>query len=303
MNHTRSPKLPNFLIVGAAKSGTTSLYHYLMEHPEVYMSDKIKETFYFIENKNKLGVWPDGTSVECLDNYNDYLGLFEDVDLKKHMAIGEACVAYLYFYEEAVRNIKKILGDPKIIIILRNPIDRTFSNYLHHVREGFEDCSFEIALNKQKERIDNNYWWGYDFISPGLYYKQVKYYLDNFSKVKIYLLDDLVNKEQEFVRNIFKFLEIDYNYSLKKKKLYNKTGSPKSKTFANKIKNPPIILKPFLKVIPYKYKNYIFHTLRDINLKKPRMKNETREFLKNVFKDDIKKLEGLINKDLSIWLK
>jgi len=152
-------KLPNFLIVGAPKSGTTSLYYYLKEHPEIYMS-KLKEPHFFSkECKNLPFRGPKDESLGSTKYMNltweDYQNLFKGAITYK--AVGEASADYLYYFKCSIKNIKKYLGNPKIIIILRNPIERAFSAYLHMLRDGREYLSFREALHMEEERKKNNW--------------------------------------------------------------------------------------------------------------------------------------------------
>ena len=173
-------KLPNFLIVGAAKSGTSSLHNYLNQHPDIFMPSfnkegmKVKEPRFLIkdlvENRLHNGVW----------NWKEYQSLFDIVTDEK--AIGESTVLYLYYFEEAIKNIKSRLDeDVRIIIMLRNPVDRAFSAYTHVARSVKEQLSFEEALEIEYERLELD-----PTLTPmvmykdmGLYYNMVKAYLDN----------------------------------------------------------------------------------------------------------------------------
>jgi len=301
-------KLPNFLIVGAAKAGTTSLYFYLKEHPEICLPDKIKETFFFT-GKDFKDVNNEGGNYgkHAITNLEEYLDLFKNC--KHAKAIGEICVAYLFFYRESIRNIKKILGEKvKIIIILRNPIERAFSNYLHHVRDGFEKETFEKALSLENERKRKKWWWGYYLTEVGFYYNQVKAYLENFSEVKVYLYDDLKKDPLSLVQDIYKFLEVDDSFIPKSiGEKFNVSGVPKIK-FLNEflIKPNPIksAIKPLVKLIlPKETRQRLRNKLLQKNLEKPQMKPETREYLKKLYREDILKLQELIKKDLSHWLK
>ena len=131
-------KLPNFLIVGAAKSGTSSLHNYLNQHPDIFLPTynihgvKVKEPRFLISKlvKDRLheGIW-------TLEEYQSLF--FNCVD---YSAVGESTVLYLYYYEEAIKNIKKYLGNNiKIIIMLRNPIERAYSAYNFLVRRGIKE--------------------------------------------------------------------------------------------------------------------------------------------------------------------
>ena len=136
-------KKPNFLIVGAAKSGTTSLFHYLKQHPEVFMPD-LKEPQFLVCEKIK------GRLHKYIDSAAEYYELFEKSTEK---CAGEASVFYLYYFEEAIKNIKKELGsDVKIIIVLREPVSRAISAYEHVLRNNpKEKLSFKEALLKKEK--------------------------------------------------------------------------------------------------------------------------------------------------------
>ena len=136
--------LPNFLVVGAGKSGTTSLYHYLKAHPGVFMS-RIKEPGFIFAQFNKMpqsGVGDERQTT--VGSFSAYCRLFEDAEGKK--AVGEASNDNLYHYERAIPYIKRFFGDIKIIIILRNPVDRAFSAYTYLLRDNREFLTFEEDL-------------------------------------------------------------------------------------------------------------------------------------------------------------
>ena len=186
-------KLPNFLIVGAAKCGTSSLHNYLNQHPDIFMplynkkGMKVKEPRFLIkdlvEHRLHNGVW----------NFQEYQSLF--VDVRGAKAVGESTVLYLYYYEHAIKNIKHYLGeDVKIIIMLRNPIDRAYSAYSFASRTHQENQPFKEALFNAQKRFDKD-----ETLSPmilykelGLYYKMVKAYMQNFKDVHLILYDDFI---------------------------------------------------------------------------------------------------------------
>jgi len=145
-------KLPNFLIVGAAKSGTTSLYHYLKQHTEIYMSS-IKEpkfiTSQFLTFPFK-GTGDEKVEQNIIKSFREYCNLFKDVNNDK--MIGEASADNLYFFKKAINIITHYLKKPKIIIILRNPIERAFSHFNQFIRDNREYLSFEEALKEEKNR-------------------------------------------------------------------------------------------------------------------------------------------------------
>ena len=138
--------LPNLLIVGAAKSGTTSLHNYLNQHPDIYMSEH-KEPHFLINSD--IGVKRVHKAVIEL---NDYKEMFMTDDSYKYK--GESSVMYLAFPEICIKNIKRFLmKDIKVIIMLRNPVERAFAGYLHNLRYNpSEILSFEDAIDQSEAR-------------------------------------------------------------------------------------------------------------------------------------------------------
>lgn len=299
-------KLPNFLIVGAAKSGTTSLYHYLSQHPEVYMSP-IKEprfiTAQFVKYPLRLK-----KEKRVIEDFEEYKKLFKHV--KNEKAIGEASVDNLYYYEESIKFIKKYLRDVKIIIILRNPIESVFSNYQMLVRSRGEHLSFEDALNAEDERkkLHMIYGCGWHYKSLCFYYKQVKAYLENFTHVKIYLYDDLKNNTLGLIKDMYEFLGVDTLFVPDISYKYNVGGIPKNKFIYNILFVKPRLLRggleKVLKIFLLEERFYkIVEDLKARYLKKEQIKPETRDYLKNLYREDILKLQDLIGRDLSHWLR
>ena len=294
---------PNFLVVGAAKSGTTSLFNYLNQHPDVYIP-QVKECRFFSQlPKNFNGLGAEFFPNSGITDVKEYFGLFEGCE---GQVSGDISNDYLYYYEESIKNIKKYLDeDVKIIIVLRNPIDRAYSNYMHHIRDGWEDVSFEQALKDEDIRMTDNWGWSYHYVKTGMYYKQVKAYMENFKNVKVYLFDDLKDKN-EFLVGIYTFLEIKAEINLSDERGYNVSGYPKNKFlhhFLNQDNLVKKLLKPIVKaLLPEDAIRAIVSNIKNRNLEKRAMSKETKEKLKEVFRGDINKLSKLINKDLSHWL-
>jgi len=290
-------KKPDFLIVGAAKSGTTSLFHYLNNHPKIYIP-YIKECRFFSQlPTNFKGLGAEFFVNSGIRDKNDYFGLFENYEDK---VCGDISNDYLYYYDASISNIKRYLGkDVKIIIILRNPIDRAYSNYMHHVRDGWEDCSFEEALIKESWRIKHNWAWPYHYVKVGMYFNQVKAYLENFNNVKVFLFEDL--KKELFYKELFNFIGVDY-IKIETNKVYNFSGIPKIKSIQNLIRTDNFLKKIIKSLISSSSKDKLLYHIQRINLRKIEMKEETREYLKEIYKDDVYKLSDLIKRDLSFWI-
>src|SRR5687768_6547415 len=197
-----SKKLPNFLIVGAAKCGTSSLHKYLDQHPEIFMS-KVKEPRFLSSQVTPFPLnGPGDHKVEAwyVKNYSDYIKLFEGSE--GYPVVGESSADTLYFYKGTIPIIKKYLGDPKIIIMLRCPLKRAFSAYQYLVRDLREDLSFEDGLVEEHNRIKNNFELIYHYTTASLYYDSVKAFLDNFSSVKVILTEEQEARPQQVLRDI-----------------------------------------------------------------------------------------------------
>ena len=300
-------KLPNFLIVGAAKSGTTSLYHFLKQHPEIYMSSSKEPKFItsqFLSFPFK-GIGDEKVEQNIIKSFREYCNLFKDVNNEK--MIGEASADNLYFYDSAIKNIKKYLGNVKIVIVLRDPIERTFSHFCHFIRDEREYLSFEDALKEEENRKKCNWVFGWHYTSVSFYYNQVKAYLDNFNQVKICLFDDLKEDTLGLVKDMYEFLGVDTSFTPDVSIRYNVSGIPKNKFIHKFLKKPNIlknIVKPVVKtLIPQGERRKIIEKIRMRNFQKPQMKPEIREYLKNLYREDILKLQDLIKRDLSSWLE
>ncbi|WP_411954015.1 sulfotransferase family protein [Alkalibacillus sp. S2W] len=287
-------KKPDFFIVGAAKSGTTSLYEYLKQHPEIYFPER-KEPHFFGNMK------PGG---EHVNNESDYLKLFEDAP--ENTVIGEASTSYLYS-SDAAYNIQKFNRDAKIIIMLRNPVDRAYSMYRHQVRNGAENLSFEEGLKAENERILNDWKYGFHYFAGGEYSWQIENYYKIFGQnnVKVFLFDDFKEFPNAILLDILNFLNVNGNVSISTEKVHNISNKPKNLKL-NLLLNQRHPLKEILKkIIPKTHRKRIKKYLTSKNMSKnyDRMNEETRNYLVSEYRNEINNLERVLNRDLSMWRK
>lgn len=304
MKDSKEIKLPNFLIVGAAKCGTTSLYYYLKEHPEIFLSNKKELRFLSSMPGNFKGPGDDLVNNTITKSFSEYIKNFSEA--KSEKVIGDVSPDYLYYYKISIENAKKYLDNPRIIIILRNPIDRAFSQYLHFLRDGRECLSFEESLEAAEKRKEDNWEWAWQYLEVGFYYKQVKAYIDNFSEVKIYLYDDLLSSPLKLIQDIYSFLGVNPTFVPDLGKKYNVSLLPKNYLLHAFLTQPNLLktlLKPLLKIFfSDKRLAKLVENSKARNLYKPKMKEETRRYLISLYHNDILQLQKLINRDLSHWL-
>ena len=304
--------MPNFLIIGAAKSGTTALYNYLKEHPQVYMSSPFKEPHFFAFEGEKPNF--QGPGDQKLYNHivfsdiEAYRALFQGVS--KETAIGEASVNYLYISKASDR-IRHYVPDMKLIAVLRNPAERAYSAFLHMTRDCREPLSdFARALEAEEERIQNNWAPVWHYKQAGFYYGLLKRYYETFEReqIRIYLYEDLNDNIVGVLRDIYRFLGVDVNFVADVSTRYNVSGVPERwrPLHAFLIRSNPVksVVKPLLpeglrgRLVPL-----VLNALRERTLVKPQMPAEVRRQLIELYKEDVLKLQELIGRDLSKWLQ
>ena len=295
--------LPNFLIAGASKSGTSSVYHYLKQHPDIFLSEIQKEGRYFSQMPGKFsGPGDQHIDSSITRDLYSYKKLFEGY--KNEKAVGDISPEYLYFYKESIPLIKKTLGEEvKIILILRSPIERAFSGYTHFKRDKRENLSFEEALQKEEERKQYNWIWAWQYKNSGLYFEQVKAYLENFRNVKIILFDDLKTDANRTLAEICQFIGVSDDFEFDTSYKYNVSGDPKSAVLY-KLETSRGLINFAKKFIPKKLITKLKKNLTgEKQMIKSEMNPETRKELIKFFKNDILKLQDLIQYDLSSWLR
>ena len=285
----------NFIGIGATRCGTTWISKCLSEHPEICFSRR-KEVKFFMDkygNYEKGIKWYKKQFPQC----------------GKNKIKGEFTPEYLYSTEVPQR-IKECFPKTKLIICLRNPIERVYSNYFYQKNRGkMASLSFEKAIAQNP-----------DFIKSGFYYQQINEYLKLFPRnnILITIYEDIKKDPLSFIQKIYSFLGVDRRFVPKSiNKIVNPTKErefryllislsiQKTKSFLrkNKLGRKLINLSKKIGV------NRGIVLLEKINTKKekvklfvkPPMKPETRVYLQEIYKEDIKHLEKLLNRDLSFW--
>lgn len=283
---------PDFFIVGAPKSGTTSLYSYLTQHPGVFMPVN-KEPHFFYNRRSP------GSPVLKEKDLGGYLSLFEGIP--DDIRVGEASTSYLWS-ANAAREIKELQPRAKIAMVLRNPVDRAYSQYWNHVRDCREHLGFEEALEAEEKRIRQGKWHAFYYVECGRYTRQVLRYLYAFGResVRVYLFEDIIRDTEGLCRDMFSFVGVDPTFPIKVEKVYNRGGPPKSRLVSRLLSSR--IKKPIGRALPVCWKRGLGEWLRERNRKEvPPMDALTRAGLQRRLREDILSLEELIGRDLSHW--
>ena len=304
METSNNMTLPNFLIIGAPKAGTTALYHYLKEHPQIYMSPVKEPKFFAFEGKNIDFRGPDDGKKDYVTDIEAYSTLFNHVS--QEVAIGEASPGYLHS-SQAPKRIRHYIPDARLIAIVRDPVERAYSHFLSLVRQDLEPLTnFTQAMEAEEERIRNNWSPRWLYKQRGFYYSQLKQYFDLFdrSQIRVYLHEDFKTNSISVLQDIFRFLDVDDRFVPDTSEKHNATYIHKNKVLHRLLKeqNPlKSILKP---LISSSLREGIKTNLTTLNIgKRPQIRPKVREQFIQEYREDILKLQELIQRDLSAWLE
>ena len=312
--------LPNFFVVGAPKAGTTSLYHYLDQHPQIYMSP-IKEPCYFAsevrpENISEEFQQQISREMSALQEYLDspmcakrfgglalewehYLRLFQNVKTEK--AIGEASVCYLWS-KTAAGNIFSRIPGAKIIMILRNPAERAFSQYLHAVTNGLVRKSFREQLQASLRRDSDKFDVLYPFLEFGQYYEQVKRYLELFPRenVRIYFFEEYQKQPSRTLVDVFCFLNVDSSFTPDTSQRHLEPLVPRSIAISYLLKRYGVWQR--VKELSPRALRSVLRALAFRRRKSLVMDPEDRAYLIDYYEEDMRNLANLLDRDLRDWL-
>lgn len=302
---------PNFLVIGAPKSGTTSLYHYLSQHPDVFLSTVRKEGRFFSGVGDGSVYWPDFYHFDTAPDVSDYQALFADHDGQAR--IGDVSPDYYAYASIAARRVVTYCGkETRIIAILRNPVDRTYSHYLQNVRRDAEFYSFEQALADEPRRIAAN--WGFQWLyaDTGRYADRLRQYRDRFDSMLILLQDELDQDGPGTVRRIFEFLGIDAGVPVTVEQRYNTGGIPRSKmSILDGAHDHRVgesfetlhaeLVAPVSGVSGATSADGVYPPIDDSKVSIPPMAEATRASLQARFEPEIVALEDLLGRSLDLW--
>jgi len=291
---------PKFIIVGAARAGTTSLYYYLQQHQQIFLSKPKEPCFFaFPGHDGRFG----HESHQIVTDPHSYQALFAKA--LPGQIRGEATALYLYHHVDVIQNIYRYHPEPrscKIIIILRNPIDRAFSQYMMLVRDGREHLDFENAVQAEEERMHLAYHSDFFYVDRGRYFNQVKDYLEHFDKVQTLYFDDLVSRPLCTVEKVMIFLEIDSSQGIMPSGRYNLSGRPLIPGLNRLVQSRNPFKRFLASLVPKGTRERIKSTIYSINSRKDSISPGMRRYLADSYRDDVRLLGQMLDRDLSGWL-
>lgn len=302
----------DFLVVGAAKCGTTSLDRYLRQHPQIFLPE-IKELHFWEQNRNP------NKAIRCFSrpytvptSLLDYLSWFESA--AEGQVVGEVCPSYLYYHDLAIASLKDYhpaYERIKIAAILRDPIDRIFSGYRHVRRKELdpEDLDFVSSIRMEPLRKDDpELVADLLYVDMSRYYGQVKAYLENFENVRVYLFEDLRDDARGLLADLFGFLGVDEAPAATVD-----TGRRANVTKGRAVPRAALhrrlyeaasavgaVLPGWMRRVGKRLVGPAL--LRPLDPEMGRETRETVELLKDQLRPDVEALSELIGRDLSHWL-
>jgi hypothetical protein len=218
---SNSEKKPNLFIVGAPKSGTTLLYHFLNNHPEAFMSEPKETNFFSFVPIKKQKLYYDAEKIQTLEQYEQ---LF--IEAKDRKVIGEGSVSYL-FYPNVAQELQQYNPKSNIVVLLRNPAERAISHFLMDNRLGFINDSIENIFYKKSTQKNADLWFQQVF-ELGLYSEQLKRYFDCFPKdqIHVFFYDEIEKDTTSFFQDVCIKLGIS-NIAFEISKTYNQSNTYK----------------------------------------------------------------------------
>jgi len=273
-------RVPNFIIAGAQKCGTTSIFEVLNDHMEVFLPES-KEVHFFDKNES---------FDKGIDWYKKFFrkSKFEKVIMD---------ITPNYMNKEYVpERIKKLLPNVKLIFVLRNPVTRAYSNYWDNIRNQNEHLPFDEAIKHNPA-----------YIEKGLYYKHINSFLKYFNEkdIFIFLSEELFSHPEIFYKKLCSKLDIDFKMIRDMNRVANFARVPRVRSLEKIFLSQNKISMRIRRPIPRFLKSFVKKLDEKFNMKKikrPKIDEETKKYLKDIFSDDIKSLEKSFDLDLSFWL-
>jgi hypothetical protein len=321
--------LPNCLVIGAPRSGTTSVYEYLNAHPDVYMSP-VKEPDFFSRTTLDAVHRPDSGSGRTPEE-NDRCRAALQADLDQYLALfagasdekirGEASAIYLG-HPTAAEHIRRYVPDVKLIAILRDPAERIYSHYLHakriqaeYSRTAPDGGAGERSLDEKfAEVVECAYRHGFSgpaitdpevWVRSGFYFRHLTRFRSLFpeQQLRVFLFEDLVRDARGLMADIFGFLEVDELFVLPTTEAFNATVVPRSRGLFRFFTTRNSVMRFARSVSPPLVRAVVMRTRnRVLASSKPELQAELRHKLVSIYREDINQLQGLLSRDLSAWL-
>ena len=272
--------LPTFVVIGAAKAGTTSIHEYLSEHPQVFMPS-IKPQFFAYDGPGSVGDYP-------VRDFAHYESLFADA--QGYPAIGDVSEACLNSTGAAER-IATTIPDALIIVVLRNPVERAFSGYMMQLRTGKQQVEAAAAFREDAT-----------FVQGGFYFERLTRYFDRFppEHIQVHLFDDFSADTLGVMQRMFRFVRVDDTFRPNVGVRHNVGYSPRSRALSAFVARRDVrrIAK---RIVPPPVRPLMRRALRANQAAIPTMPATLSAEMEELYREDILRVQELIGRELSQW--
>lgn len=286
--------LPNFIVIGVAKGGTTSLYRYLDQHPQIFMYADKGTNFFGYEDARDWK-WHDEGEPPLLRHFHvrtlaEYEAAFAGVT--DEIAIGEVSPQY-FRSPTAARRIHEHIPDVKLVASLRNPAERAFSGFLMRTRRGVKVRDAYEELTPEASHV-----------REGFYYDRMKRYFDTFPKeqIRTYLFDDFKKDPTAVVQDLYGFVGVDPEFAPDTAVRHNPANVPRSAVL-NRVFYHPRAIRSAKAILPDRLQTAAKRLRQRTQRPAPTFPPDLRARLLELYRDDLLKLEALLERDLSVWLE
>jgi hypothetical protein len=293
--------LPNLLILGAARAGTTSLYRYLGTHPAIYMSPVKEPNFFAFAGRSVRFTGPgdEGINRRTTTRLEDYRALFAGAGPAS--VRGEASTVYLY-HPEAARRIAEQVPGAKLVVVLRDPVERAYSAYLHLRRAGREPlASFADALAAEPARIAAGWQHFWHYAAMGFYAGQLEAYLERFPRAQLRVLrfEDFARDPRRALSELAAFLGVEDRFAVEPGAEHRSTAVPRG-PLAGRLLAAGRRLERW---VPPRLRPRLARGAQSLLATRPPLAPEVRSALAERYRDELPRLERLLGWDLSGWLR
>lgn len=293
---------PNVFILGAARSGTSATADLLARHDEVFVSEPKEPHFLaFCESEQTFTGPGDDIMMnnEIVRDLEPYLRLFQSGSGHAKRVDGSA--SSLYYPERSIRTLKKHFRDAKLIVILRDPVERAYSSYQYLRYLEFEMLSdFSVALEHETQRIAAGWHHMWHYTRVGRYGEQIPYFVDAFPPAQLLVTfhDELRTNQPSFVARLCSFLDLEVPTGLALREV-NASGQPRSKILNNLIRRAsrnPVSRTIIQKTIPTRVR----HKIRKATLQQTSIPRSVESALRESFAADLRKLQETLSQNPSV---
>ena len=299
---------PTFVIIGAAKAGTTAMHRFLEKHPQVYMSAE-KETHFFALDGRDPGFQAPGDEQHfnrrCIYRPRSYVEQFTTPESMSEdvTARGESSPSYLY-YPFVAERLAVAKPEIKLIVLLRDPVERAHSSYVHLCRAGSEDAgSFERGLALEDERVAANFSFLWHYRRASRYAEQLKPYFERFPREQILVLhhEDFLARPENVFRRVLGFIGVDPDFTTDLRVKHNVSVVTRSETLASAIEGVRSVSRLAHRFTPSGPRRYLRERIESFNKTKPNLSSSLRRRLISDFSEQITGTEELLQTPLDAW--